>query len=171
MRNSSCSATGGSQLQAAATRPPSLRAIFPLSPNFDAYTFGNFGGAPSSSPARPGKAADRDAQASPVDGPDGKALLAQAAAGHVDDTAGQRDLPFRDSKSAELGAGWWARSSPSAHLEALRAPGLAVYTAGNWDESSTKLAPPMLFANMPAGRAKLLFGPHGHCGWAPTVKE
>lgn len=166
-----CSATGGSQLQAAATRPPSLKAIFPLSPNFDAYTFGNYGGAPSSSPARPGKASDRDVQASPVDGPDGDAQLAAAAAEHVDDGAGQRGLPFRDSRSAELGADWWARSSPSAHLDALRAPGLAVYTAGNWDESSTKLAPAMLFANMPAGRAKLLFGPHGHCGWAPTAAE
>jgi putative CocE/NonD family hydrolase len=166
-----CSATGGSQLQAAATRPPSLKAIFPMSPNFDAYTFGNYGGAPSASPARPGKASDRDVQASPVDGPDGAALLAEAASQHVDDTAGQRELTFRDSRSAELGSGWWARSSPSAHLEALGAPGLAVYTAGNWDESSTKLAPAMLFANMPSGRAKLLFGPHGHCGWTQTASE
>jgi len=49
-----CSATGGSQLQAAATRPPSLKAIFPLSPNFDAYEFANYGGAPSSSCPMPG---------------------------------------------------------------------------------------------------------------------
>lgn len=166
-----CSATGGSELQAAATRPPSLRAIFPMSPNFDAYTFANYGGAPSSSPARPGSSAERDAQASPVDGPDGADLLSQAAAGHTDDAASQRDLPFRDSQSAALGSDWWRRSSPSAHLAAFQAPGLAVYTAGDWDESSTKLAPAMLFANMPPGRAKLLFGPHGHCGWSQTSKE
>ena len=34
-----CSATGGSQLQAATTAPPHLKAIFPMSCEFDAYSF------------------------------------------------------------------------------------------------------------------------------------
>ena len=39
-----CSATGGSQLQAAITAPPHLKAIFPMSCEFDAYPFGVPGG-------------------------------------------------------------------------------------------------------------------------------
>jgi len=163
-----CSATGGSQLQAAATRPPSLRAIFPMSPNFDAYEFANYGGAPSVSQANPSSAAERDAQATPVDGPDGPKLLAEAHAQHNDDLGNQRDLPFRDSTSPTLGADWWKRASPSSYVEQFRRPGLGVYAAGNWDESNTKIAPALMFGNMPKGQAKLLFGPHGHCGWADT---
>jgi predicted acyl esterase len=166
-----CSATGGSQLQAAATRPPSLRAIFPLSPNFDAYDFANYGGAPSVSQASPGSAAERDALASPVDGPDGPRLLAAAHAEHNDDLGNQRDLPFRDSASPTLGAEWWKRASPASYVEEFRKPGLGVYAAGNWDESNTKIAPALVFGNMPKGRAKLLFGPHGHCGWADTEAQ
>jgi putative CocE/NonD family hydrolase len=164
-----CSATGGSQLQAAAMRPPSLKAIFPLSPNFDAYDFANYGGAPSVSQAQPGSAAERDVLASPVDGPDGPRLLADAKAEHNDDVGNQRDLPFRDSVSPTLGADWWKRASPSTYVDALRKPGLGVYAAGNWDESNTKIAPALVYGNMPGGRAKLLFGPHGHCGWADTA--
>ena len=39
-----CSATGGSQMQAATTAPPSLKAIFPMSGEFDAYSFQVNGG-------------------------------------------------------------------------------------------------------------------------------
>lgn len=166
-----CSATGGSQLQAAATRPPSLKAIFPMSPNFDAYDFANYGGAPSMSQAMPASAAERDAQASPVDGPDGPRLLAQAHAEHNDDLGNQLGLPFRDSASPTLGPNWWKRASPSSYVDEFRKPGLAVYAAGNWDESNTKIAPALVYANMPQGRAKLLFGPHGHCGWADTAAQ
>lgn len=166
-----CSATGGSQLQAAATRPPSLKAIFPMSPNFDAYEFANYGGAPSMSQAMPGSAAERDAQASPVDGPDGPRLLAEAHAEHNDDLGNQRDLPFRDSDSPALGADWWKRASPSSYVDQFRKPGLGVYATGNWDESNTKVAPALVYGNMPKGQGKLLFGPHGHCGWTDTAAQ
>jgi putative CocE/NonD family hydrolase len=166
-----CSATGGSQLQAAATRPPSLKAIFPMSPNFDAYEFANYGGAPSVSQASPGSAAERDAQASPVDGPDGPRLLAEAHAEHNDDLGNQRDLPFRDSPSATLGADWWRRASPSSYVDQFRKPGLGIYAAGNWDESNTKIAPALVYGNTAKGQAKLILGPHGHCGWADTAAQ
>src|ERR1700712_2277978 len=39
-----CSATGGSQMQALTTAPPHLKAIFPMSCEFDAYPFGVPGG-------------------------------------------------------------------------------------------------------------------------------
>lgn len=166
-----CSATGGSQLQAAATRPPSLKAIFPMSPNFDAYEFANYGGAPSVSQANPSSAAERDAQASPVDGPDGPKLLAEAHAEHNDDLGNQRDLPFRDSVSPTLGPDWWRRASPSSYVDQFRKPGLGVYAAGNWDESNTKIAPALVYGNMPRGQGKLILGPHGHCGWADTAAQ
>jgi putative CocE/NonD family hydrolase len=166
-----CSATGGSQLQAAATRPPALKAIFPLSPDFDAYEFQNYGGVsvppPPGLAAMVGTAAQRNAAASPVDGPDGLHLLREAIAGHNDDLDlnAQSDLPFRDSRSDTLGPDWWKRSSPSSYMAELAKPGLGIYAGGDWDELATKVAPALLFANMPRGRAKLIFGPYGHCGW------
>jgi predicted acyl esterase len=166
-----CSATGGSQLQAAATRPPSLKAVFALSPQFDAYDFFNYGGAPTGSPGKPATSAERDLSASPVDGPDGPRLLALAKAEHADDPASESDLPFRDSPSATLGRDWFTRSSPTTYLEQFRQSDLAVYTGGNWDESSTKIAPALLWANLPKGRAKLVFAPHGHCGWSETADQ
>ena len=39
-----CSATGGSQMQALSTAPPSLKAIFPMSCEWDVYAFVAAGG-------------------------------------------------------------------------------------------------------------------------------
>ena len=74
-----CSATGGSQMQAATTAPPSLKAIFPMSAEFDAYSFQVNGGVapPPGAPLRalPGPAV-RDKGAVAVDGADGAGAAA-----------------------------------------------------------------------------------------------
>lgn len=166
-------------MQAAITRPPALKAIFPMSADFDAYSFLVIGGVPLQPfmPASQAVTADRDKSAVPVDGADGPALLAQAIAGHKDnvdaaDVGVGTDLPFRDSRAAELGGvEWWQVSSPSTHLGALQHSDFGVYATSNWDESGTKVAAFEIFGNLPRGRAKLLVGPATHCGWSKVWQD
>jgi len=168
-----CSATGGSQMQAATTRPPALKAIFPMSSTFDSYSFLVIGGVPLRPFLPPSQAstADRDRTAAPVDGPDGAAELARALAEHKSNIDAPEVgvgyvIPFRDSRAAALGGvEWWPESSPSKHLDALKAGDFGVYATSNWDESGTKLAAFDIFGNLPEGRVKLLVGPAMHCGW------
>jgi len=175
-----CSATGGSQVQAATTRPPSLKAIMPMSPSFDAYTFGVLGGvAPPGPVVGTGHPAEgtnpnaaRDADAVAVDGLDGKRELAEAVAQHLDNADSVGVVPFRDSPSAPLGGiKWWEVSSPSSKLAQLREGDFGVYAVATWDEFVTKPAAFGLFANLPAGRAKFLVGPKTHCAWDDVQKD
>ena len=172
-----CSATGGSQMQAATTRPPSLKAIMPLSAEFDVYTFEALGGVTPPGPVTtsggttPNANAERDAAAAPVDGADGRALLAEAIAGHKDNVETPGVLPFRDSRSEAMGNRWWIYSSPSTYLPALKDAAFGVYAVANWDEAGTKPGAFYTFNNLPRGRAKLLVGPGVHCGWAKTEEE
>ncbi|MDP3489791.1 MAG: CocE/NonD family hydrolase [Phenylobacterium sp.] len=171
-----CSATGGSQMQAATTRPPSLKAIIPMSAEFDAYPFGVLGGVASSRPiAAPNSIgadpnAARDRTAAPVDGPEGEALLAQAIAEHAGNVESPGVLPFRDSRSEPLGETWWVKSSPSTYLAELKASGVGVYAVANWDEAGTRHGSFFTFANLGGDQAKLLVGPATHCAWS-AVRE
>ena len=174
-----CSATGGSQMQAATTRPPALKAIFPMSSVFDAYSFLVIGGVPLRPflPASQAVTSERDKTAVPVDGPEGPAELARAIAEHknnVDaaDVGVGSVLPFRDSRAAELGGDeWWRESSPATHLNALKHASFGVYATSNWNEAGTKLAAFDIFGNLPAGRVKLLVGPARHCGWQKVWQD
>jgi hypothetical protein len=168
-----CSATGGSQMQAATTRPPALKAIFPMSSTFDSYSFLVIGGVPLRPflPPSQSSTAGRDRTAAPVDGPRGPAELARAIAEHKNNIDAPEVgvgyvIPFRDSRAAALGGvEWWPESSPSTHLDALKDGDFGVYATSNWDESGTKLAAFDIFGNLPTGRVKLLVGPAMHCGW------
>lgn len=172
-----CSATGGSQMQAATTRPPSLKAIFPMSAELDAYAFAVMGGVSRGAVAAPnrGAATDpnaaRDAQAAPVDGPQGAALLAEAIAGHRDNIESPGVVPFRDSRSPTMDVVWWEKSSPSTWLADLKASGLGVYAVANWDEAGTRHGAPLTFRNLGEGQAKLLIGPATHCAWSAVREE
>jgi putative CocE/NonD family hydrolase len=168
-----CSATGGSQMQAATTAPPSLKAIFPMSAEFDAYSFQVNGGVapPPGAPLRalPGPAV-RDKTAVAVDGPDGAAQLQAAIAGHAPDGDAIGDVPFRDSVSKPLGVGWWALSSPHTYLATLRTSGIGVYAVANWNEAGTKHGAFYTYRNL-RSHARLLVGPAGHCGWSQVRTE
>ena len=170
-----CSATGGSQLEAATTLPPSLKAIMPMSAEFDAYPFIVMGGVQFPEPWKETTSqqanAARDEKAAPVDGADASRLLTQAIATHRDNIESPGRLPYRDSHSNSLDLDWWRVSSPSTYLDALKRGDFGVDLAVNWDEAGTKPGAFHLFANLPASRVKLLIGPKQHCGWSEVQEE
>ncbi len=165
-----CSATGGSQLQAATTAPPHLKAIFPMSCEFDAYPFGVFGGVSppkgmaTSAPPATTSPEMRDAIAEPVDDDADKAQLEAAIAQHANGKDNAGYVPFRDSTAENIPEKWWIKSSPSTYLEQLNASGIAVYLAANWDEATTKYGSFFTFNNLTTPK-KLLVGPGTHCAW------
>ncbi|HEX6398443.1 MAG TPA: CocE/NonD family hydrolase, partial [Steroidobacteraceae bacterium] len=102
-----CSATGGSQMQALTTAPPSLKAIFPMSCEWDVYAFVAAGGiTPRTGPTmimRGGSREERDRSAVAVDGDTDGKLLAAAIGEHARNLETAGFVPFRDSKSEEFG--------------------------------------------------------------------
>ncbi len=170
-----CSATGGSQMQAATTLPPSLKAIIPMSAEFEAYNAFVLGGA--AGPARvgtPGATGNavsrRDQGAVAVDGPDGAALLAQAVASHAGNQDSPGFVPNRDSK-AENGAAWWSLTSPSTYLSKLKTSKFGVMAVANWDEAGTRHGAFWTFNNLPKNNTKLLVGPATHCAWSQVKTD
>src|SRR6185312_7831438 len=133
-----CSATGGSQLQASTTAPPSLKAVFPLNCEFDAYPFGVAGGvAPAEGPTRsPPSTTDqlfRNILAAPVDADWDGSQLTAAMASHGEPLDNLGYMPFRDSVAELAPLRWWTHSSPHTYLDQLNASGIAFYLAANWD--------------------------------------
>jgi predicted acyl esterase len=168
-----CSATGGSQMQALTTAPPSLKAIFPMSCEWDVYGFVAQGGMtpPKGEPTqimRGGSREERDKQAVPVDGNDDRKLLAAAIAEHANNLESAGYVPFRDSVSAEFKSQWWLKSSPHMYADTIAKSGIAVYGAANWEEGSLGYGAAFTFANLKNPK-KLILGPAGHCEW--TVVE
>lgn len=174
-----CSATGGSQMQAATTAPPHLKAIFPMSFEFDVYDFRAAGG--MSTTYRPwpqpndGLTAQqrRDLMAAPVDGDTDSTLLKQAIAEHEGTIESLGDIPYRDSYSTNLtdeaSKQWWMISSPSNYLEEINASGIAMYMAVNWDEGNTKPGPFFALNNFTVPR-KLIIGHGVHCDWSTSIQ-
>lgn len=168
-----CSATGGSQIQAATTAPPHLKAMFPMSFEFDIYDFRVPGGIqwPSRWTRQPGDPLPheaRDALAAPVDADSDGSLLKDASAGHAGTIESVGQLPFRDSLSTTLtdaaSRQWWIKSSPTHYLDEINASGIAMYMAVNWDEGYTKPGPFFAINNFTVP-SKLVIGPRGHCDW------
>jgi predicted acyl esterase len=169
-----CSATGGSQMQALSTAPPSLEAIFPMSCEWDVYAFVAAGGiTPRDAPTmmmRGGSREERDRGAVAVDDDAGGKLLAAAIAEHAHNLETAGVVPFRDSQSAEFGNVWWLESSPHRYAEVMNKSGIAVYAAVNWAEGFTGHGPAYTFNNLRTPK-KLIFGPGRHCDWATVLEE
>lgn len=172
-----CSATGGSQMQALTTRPPSLKAVIPMSAELDAYAFAINGGVSRLRPAAPPGTTPgqsmierRDAQAFPVDGPDGTSLLEAAKAEHADNIDSVGYVPYKDSVYEPTGLEWWKVSSPHTYLDELKAAEIGVLSVANWDEAGTRHGPFFTFNNLNPDFTKLTVGPATHCDWT-TVKE
>lgn len=173
-----CSAVGGSQMQAATTRPPSLKAVIPQSAEFDPYPVWVLGGMASranvGTPTAQGgtnQVAQRDASAVAVDGPNGAEELAKAIASHAGNFDSPGQLPYRDSVSTTIGVPWWMVSNPSAHLEALKRPGMGVMVTANWDEAGTRHGAFLTMRNLTPGSVKMIAGPGGHCGWNVALRD
>ena len=170
-----CSATGGSQMQALSTAPPHLKAIFPMSCEWDVYSWTAVGGMtpPPGGPTQIMRGApreERDSSAVPVDADKDGALLRSAIAEHANNLETAGYVPYRDSVSKEFGNAWWIKSSPSTYRDAINKSGIAVYAATNWAEGFTGYGPPFTFNNL-ATPKKLIFGPGRHCDWSTVLKE
>lgn len=173
-----CSATGGSQMQALTTRPPSLKAVIPMSAEFDAYSFTTLGGvsglgriAPPGQSGENSAVAMRDRAAAAVDGPDGATQLAAAVASHKDNIESVGVAPFKNSVSAATGLEWWKVSSPHTYLDDLKRSDIGVLSVANWDEAGTRHGPFFTFNNLPKDNTKLLIGPATHCAWSAVKDE
>ncbi len=173
-----CSAVGGSQMQAATTRPPSLKAVVPQSAEFEPYPVWVLGGmaakANVGTPTAEGgtnQVAQRDKAAVAVDGPNGAEELAKAIASHAGNFDSPGQLPYRDSVSEAVGVPWWMVTNPSAHLEALKRPGMGVMVTANWDEAGTRHGAFTTFRNLTPGNVKMIVGPGAHCGWPVALRE
>lgn len=170
-----CSATGGSQMQALSTAPPSLKAVFPMSCEWDAYPFAAFGGMspPEGVPTRVmrgGVRQARDRTAVPVDGDRDRSLLNLAIAEHENNIESAGYTPFRDSTSENFGNQWWLKSSPHTYKDTIELSGAAIYTAANLDEEGPGYGPAFIFNNL-SNPLKFVLGPATHCDWTTVEKE
>jgi len=172
-----CSATGGSQMQAATTAPPHLKAIFPMSCEFDVYPFRVPGGmAPArGTPARAMSTQEaRDAVAVPVDADIDRSQLNEAIAEHAGTIENAGYTPYRDSIADAItdqaSQPWWIKSSPHTYLDMINSSKIAVYLAANWDEGPTKHGAFFTFNNV-TSPSKLIVGPAGHCGWLAVENQ
>jgi predicted acyl esterase len=169
-----CSATGGSQMQAATTTPPSLKAIFPMSCEFDVLPFGVPGCmAPAtgdtSAPPTPSSSALRDPMAQAVDDDVTGTQLRAAVAEHAGNVENAGYVPYRDSVAQKIPVQWWIKSSPSTYLDTINQSKIAVYAAANWDEAATKYGA-FFTVNNVTNPTKLIVGPATHCAWF-TVQD
>lgn len=170
-----CSATGGSQMQALTTAPPSLEAVFPMSCEWDVYPFANYGGMspPEGVPTRVmrgGRREARDRLAVPVDGDDDHGLLDAAIAEHADNIETAGYTPFRDSVAENFDNTWWLKSSPHSYQKEIEASGIALYSAANLDETGPGYGPPFTFNNLSNPR-KFVLGPATHCDWTTVERD
>lgn len=167
-----CSATGGSQMQALTTAPPSLKAVFPMSCEWDVYPFASAGGMapPEGVPTRIMRGPPREERERAAVAVGDPEELAAAIASHKHnvDTAGY--TPFRDSIAENFDSRWWLQSSPHTYADQINKSGTAVYLAANWDEGATKYGAPFTFNNIDNPR-RLIFGPATHCDWTTVQKE
>jgi predicted acyl esterase len=169
-----CSATGGSQMQALSTAPPSLKAIFPMSCEWDVYAFVAPGGVtPRDAPTmmmRGPSHEERDRGAVAVDGDTDGRLLADAVAQHAHNLESAGIVPFRDSVSDDFKSAWWLVSSPHTHAQVMTRSGIAVYAAANWAEGFTGHGPSYTFNNLRTPK-KLILGPGKHCDWSSVLTD
>ena len=170
-----CSATGGSQMQALSTAPPHLKAIFPMSCEWDVYSWVAAGGITPAVPAptqimRGAPRDERDRSAVPVDADKDGTEMRTAIAEHKDNLETAGYVPFRDSVSKDFGNPWWIKSSPSTYRDDINKSGIAVYAATNWAEGFTGYGPPFTFNNL-ATPKKLIFGPGKHCDWSSVLRD
>lgn len=170
-----CSATGGSQMQALSVAPPSLKAVFPMSCEWDVYPFANFGGMapPEGVPTRIMRGGSREARdrlSVPVDGDDNHELLDAAIAEHENNIETAGYTPFRDSVAENFDSQWWQQSSPYLYKDTIEASGIALYSAANLDEAGPGYGPYFTFNNLSNPR-KLVIGPATHCDWTTVEKD
>ncbi|MCC7461543.1 MAG: CocE/NonD family hydrolase [Gammaproteobacteria bacterium] len=175
-----CSATGHSQWQAAASDPPHLKAIFPLSAPSEYYDWGGITAMQDPPPPLqpfPGEVPAQDAAAVPVDDDRDGQWLRAAREEH------RRNLdygyvPFRDSTSPELAAYLglkdfrpWLEVSTLAHFADLNRAAIPAYQTANFGEDQrVKVGVAVKMRNL-AAPLKTMLAPGNHCDWSSDYQQ
>lgn len=159
-----CSYVGGTQDNAAAFTPPSLKAIFPGATTFNRYDFVSRGGLTAQFHTRPEDPRDRGVDSMPVDADTDGSLLAAARREHARNTVMAdiwRDIPFRDDWSPGLGSRFWEETSLSTVRNAVEMHGPVMYRWGGWEDefSADQFIARANLRNV----VKLFMGPETHC--------
>lgn len=164
-----CSYNGGTQLHAATTAPPSLRAIFTGGSDWDKFNFVRRGGILAQFNTRPDEPPEWDLASLPVDSdPDG-ALLAQAVRQHAANTpmaALWRDMPNRDSVSPHVGTRFWEEVGIYRYADEIERSGIAIYHWHNFNDEGRGEG--VLAAENLNNPGNVLIGPGGHCEPPPN---
>jgi hypothetical protein len=158
---------GITQLMAASTQPPHLKALFPMVALFDLYETGSPGGVLRDDFLKTWSELTRELDTQPgvvpVDeDPDGE-MLEQAMQDHQENRPLieiMDDLSYRDSQDPVTGADPFTDWSPSGHIQAVNASGIPMYIWGGWFDSFTKDTF-LLFENFTAPQ-KLTIGAWSH---------
>lgn len=175
-----CSATGHTQWQAAASAPPHLKAIFPLSAPSEYYSWGGVVASAEDDAASDkieiARVEERQATAVPVDEDRDGTMLKAARAAHQNFEAGY--MPFRDSPSPamaeKLGMKDFRYSmevNTYPRLGAVSKSGIAIYQSSNLDEEIRNKHTVFAKYRSIANPQKLILAPGKHCEWtSPYVK-
>jgi predicted acyl esterase len=166
-----CSATGHSQWQAAATNPPHLRAIFPMSAPSEYYDWGGIGAA-EAEPAREAP----DAEAAPVDDDPGGRQLAAARQDHRANIE-PGFMPYRDDVSsglAQLGHPdfrYWLEVNTFSHFREINRAAIPAYQSSNYGEDIRVRQGVLIKQRNLRAPTRLIIGPGGHCQWTSPYRE
>ncbi len=162
-----CSNTGDAAMHAATYAPPSLKAVLAGCFSWNKYDGFRRGGIPAQwgvGPERPIDAQLREAQ--PVDGDEGRTLLAQAIEQHRDSTPLAemwRGLPYRDSWTDLTASRFWIEGSAGTYRDSMRRGGAAFYIWGGWLDEFRREGL-VAWANLKdTNPARVLIGPWMHC--------
>lgn len=168
-----CSATGHSQFQAAATRPPHLKAIFPLSAPGDYYGWGGVVSPIDAAPSgealvRANSARDKDA--APVDADTDGSLLAAAKKGHLQNIEPGL-MPYRDSVAPGMKANgmgdyrYWEEVNTHPRFDEISKSGIAIYQSSNHDEEIRNRVDIWIKQRNLSNPMKTIYAPGKHCEW------
>ena len=156
---------GITQLMAASTAPPHLKAIFPEMAEFDHYSFFYPGGVSLDDFIRQwGDMINRlDASGLAVD-EDPDQVMLQAAlqehAANLDAYEMYSSLQYRDSISGMMGTQLYTVNSPATYLEEIKNSGVAVYHWAGWNDMFPLDA--LLWYSNLTNPQKLVIGPWAH---------
>ncbi|OGD18598.1 MAG: hypothetical protein A2Y69_05960 [Candidatus Aminicenantes bacterium RBG_13_59_9] len=165
---------GITQLMAASTRPPHLKAIFPLVALFDLYGIAFHNGVFFDDFIRTWSdltdELDKTPGAAPVNGEDAEALLKAALEEH----AGNRrlvdimlPLRFRDSRDEATGARPYSDWHPAGFIKEINEAGIPMYVWGGWFDSFTKDGV-LIFRNFAVPK-RLVMGAWSHSPRDPEI--
>lgn len=167
---------GITQLTAAGTKPPHLKAIFPAVALFDIYAVAYPGGVFYDDFIKHWSeltsAMDTQVAAAPVDGDKDEALLKSAIADHKQSRALIdifSPLTYRDSIDEETGIKPFYTWHPAAYVEGINESGIPIYLWCGWFDSFTREGF-IMFGNFKNPK-KIVMGAWSHSPRDPDIQK